>query len=145
MAAPASAIQRLIRKDSPTHRSRHLVLTVTDASAARRFVAALAPTVSTAPLVGPPKGATPLLSVGFSYRGLAALGLRADLLDAFRQHAPAFTAGAVLRAAQRLVDSGASAAAHWSEAFQPPQAHLLISLHADGRAELTAMTAKLQA
>ncbi|MDP1534447.1 MAG: hypothetical protein Q8L92_12805, partial [Rubrivivax sp.] len=49
------------------------------------------------------------------------------------------------RAAQRLVDSGASAAAHWSEAFQPPQAHLLISLHADGRAELTAMTAKLQA
>lgn len=143
-AAAATAIQRLIRKDSPTHRSRHLLLTVADAGAARRFVAALAPRVSTTTLADPQGGAVPLLSVGFSYRGLAALGLPALLLDAFRKHAPAFAEGAWARAAQRLVDSGASAAAHWDPAYRPQSAHLLLNLHADREADLVATTAALQ-
>lgn len=67
-------------------------------------------------------------SVGFSWRGLQALGMPTPYLRVFSRLAPAFAQGAPMRGA-RLGDSGASAPALWHPGFQLHAAHVLLTLH----------------
>lgn len=73
-------------------------------------------------------------TLGFTYRGLEALGMPPGYLRVFARLAPAFTQGAPLRAAQ-LGDSGASAPRHWDDAFRLDHAHVLATFHG-GSAEI---------
>ena len=78
-------------------------------------------------------------SLGFTWRGLEALGLPAPYLRVFSRLAPAFAQGAALRGA-RLGDSGASAPALWHPAFGLEAAHVLLTLHGPNDAVQTAAT-----
>ncbi len=68
------------------------------------------------------------LGLGFSYRGLEALGVPGAYLRLFGRLAPAFSQGAPLRAA-RLGDAGSNGPARWQRGFQLDQAHVLLSLN----------------
>jgi hypothetical protein len=130
-----SHIQTLIRSGTQQRLARHFVLTVGERQRALSFMARMATHVSTLPLQPvsrtPARAREPITSIGFSWRGLEALGLPEPHRAAFRAKAPAFTAGAVLRAASRLADTGPSAAENWPDRFMPNAAHVLISFHAD--------------
>lgn len=67
-------------------------------------------------------------TLGFSYRGLEALGMPPQYLRVFSRLAPAFKQGAPLRAA-RMGDSGTSAPEGWLPGFALDQAHVLLTLH----------------
>ncbi|QJW85662.1 hypothetical protein HK414_27845 [Ramlibacter terrae] len=67
-------------------------------------------------------------TLGFSYRGLEALGMTPAYLRVFSRLAPAFAEGAPLRAAQ-LGDSGGSAPAHWDYGFGIDHAHVIVTCH----------------
>jgi deferrochelatase/peroxidase EfeB len=70
------------------------------------------------------------VDIGFCYAGLEKLGLQAEMLNTFRQRAPAFTAGAALRAAAKLGDTGYSDVRNWDEPYQFNGADLVMLVHA---------------
>jgi deferrochelatase/peroxidase EfeB/predicted acylesterase/phospholipase RssA len=132
-------VQRLALKGFDTERCMHLILRVADAQRARAFLRAICDRGwvkdsasgpdSNHPLVG--AGSVPTaMNIGFTLRGLDAIGLESRYLSAFKALAPAFEQGARARAAQ-LGDTGASAAEYWEDRFALDEAHVLISLHSD--------------
>jgi deferrochelatase/peroxidase EfeB len=123
-------VQSLIRSGAKYRVARHFVLAVAERSQALALIHRIAGSISTLPLESAQAEQPIVKSIGFSYRGLVALGLQAPYLQAFDAKAPAFSEGAVARAARRLADTGASAAEHWQPRFKPNAAHVLISLHA---------------
>ncbi|MBS0435592.1 MAG: hypothetical protein JSR75_12015 [Proteobacteria bacterium] len=110
----------------------HLVLRVRPGAggeallALRRLVDAEVLKPSFGPDAPPPKRYQ--VSFGFTWRGLQALGVPRPYLRTFARLAPAFAAGAPLRA-QRLGDSGASSPARWASGFGLHEAHVLLSVH----------------
>jgi deferrochelatase/peroxidase EfeB len=139
--AHEAGVQQLAVYGCATQHSRHGMLRVVDAQATRRWLQALlGHGWLTVAKVGhhlprdedgklPPTHCA--LNIGVSNRGLQALDLAPALLAVLRAKAPAFTQGAVLRAARKLGDTGNSAPAFWEPGFGHDESHLLVSLHAD--------------
>src|SRR5262249_12990238 len=75
-------------------------------------------------------------SIGFTFRGLAALGLEGRRLEVFQERTPAFAEGPFQRAARRLADTGPSRPELWDRPYRPEVAHLLLMLHGDDLGDL---------
>jgi deferrochelatase/peroxidase EfeB/predicted acylesterase/phospholipase RssA len=107
----------------------HLVLRVKDAGKTHAFVAELLQ--RNLPAFGHPDDGESKsgVNIGFTYAGLAALGLPDHHLEELRKKAPAFCEGAFARAARRLGDAGPSAVERWEPEFACDRAHVLISIH----------------
>ena len=112
---------------------RHLVLTVRDRAAARRWLRdatsgdeTLAPQVTNAE-PWDEKPAT-CLNVGVTHPGLRTLGLAAASIDAFPHE---YTDGMASRAV-KIGDTGPSSPARWKPEWRNPEAvHLVVTVHAD--------------
>jgi Dyp-type peroxidase family len=91
----------------------------------------------------PPAGVVPThcVNIGFTFTGLTALGLPRGSLESFPEE---FRQGAVRRAAA-VGDTGPSAPEHWVPSLVSPDAHVLLSIFADGDAELEFVAADLRA
>lgn len=114
--------------------SLHLVLEVKDANPAHAFLAWLLWNGGLTFSEG--DNAAGGVNVGFTYRGLEALGLHDRYLRELQAKAPAFSAGAPARAARKLGDAGESAAERWEPMFDADHAHVLISIHGASEAEI---------
>lgn len=135
---PAEAgVQQLAVYGYGYRRGRQLLLQVSDGAAARRWLAAVLAQgwlgiEALREIAHVPREAQGFaLNLGLSFAGLQALGLPGTLQAVLRQYAPAFSEGAVPRAARRLGDTGDNAPPHWEPAFGHRQAHLLVTLQAD--------------
>lgn len=149
----APNVQRLVLQGFDTECCEHLVLEIIDSEGARRWLQQLVDRQwikhsasghgSNHPLdaVG---SSFVAVSIGFTAAGLRSLGVSETLWRALEERAPAFTQGAVSRAARRLGDTGASAAEYWDAAFAADRAHVLLSIHANTEAELDDTRAKLR-
>lgn len=114
---------------------RHMVLQVTDAAAARAFLAAsvagdpaAAPQITTERPIGPdqPK-LTQTFNLGFTWQGLRALGLSPFDLSSFPTE---FIEGMTRRAA-KLGDFGTSAPSYWPKPYdQPDRVHVIATAYA---------------
>lgn len=148
---PKADVQRLVVRGYTLNRSRHFVLQVRDPAAARGFVKELvqrrlitnaAIDHSDAALLNR-HGHCPA-NIGFTFRGLEALQLDSSYRRVFQEKAPAFAEGAYARAAQRLADTGDSAAPYWDACFRPERAHILLSIYAEEPCELDARVHALE-
>lgn len=83
-----------------------------------------------------PQSRCPLVNVGFTCQGLRRLKVPSHVLACLALKAPAFSAGAPLRAASHVGDAGASDAANWLHAFALDRLHAVITLHADTLQEI---------
>ncbi len=141
---PRDEVQKLALWGYRSHCSLHLVLTVVDADRARAFIhAVLNDRLLTFGDGGANRDA-PGLNLGFTYRGLAALGLPVTYLDALAARSPAFREGAASRAARRLGDTGASAAERWEPMFAADRAEVVISIHDDRMGDVYAKAKALE-
>jgi deferrochelatase/peroxidase EfeB len=112
---------------------RHLVLTVNQPAAARRWLLdatsgndSVAPQITTAELWEGRRSSC--VNIGVTYAGLAALGVPAASLDSFPHE---FVDGMASRN-KLLGDTGPSDPSHWKfEWRQSERVHLMISVHAD--------------
>ena len=139
---PDAGLQRLPVFACPARHSRHALLQVADGPRARLWLRALLQQglLSCAKLgqrEDGPAAAASAINLGLSQRGLQALRLAPGLLATLKARAPAFSQGAVPRAARRLGDTGDNAAYRWEACFAPDQAHLLLSLQAPDAAALS--------
>lgn len=125
-------IQTLALDGFNTHCALHIVLQVTDAAKARRFLAeAIERQLLT---FGPSEGSHGKtgVNVGFTRMGLQAIGVDDEHLETLDKKSKAFAAGAAGdRAARYLGDSGDSAVSEWEPAFDGRSAHVWLALHAD--------------
>jgi deferrochelatase/peroxidase EfeB len=146
-------VQRLALSGSDFDCSSHLVLEVKDASSAREFLGSV---LLEQDLVafgerdrvrkdGGEDDREPAVSIGFTYRGLHALGVPDRYLNELRVKAPAFCEGAPARAALRLGDAGPSAAERWESMFAFDRSHVLISIHGPNRHAVGLMVDRLAA
>lgn len=127
---PFDHVQSLVLRPARGKSVAHLLLRVAPGGGGAAL-AELKELLQTTPLtVGADSAATSSVqcTLGFSYRGLEALCTPAPYLRVFSRLSPAFAQGAPLRSAQ-LGDTGASAPAHWLQAFRPDNAHVLLTLH----------------
>ena len=127
-------VQRLALSGYPFDCSDHLVLRVKDADKARAFLAELL--LRGYVTFGDHDAKEGAINIGFTYRGLEALGLPDLYLHELQQKAGAFCIGARNRAAHRLGDTGPSAAERWDKPmFDADHAHVVMSIHGrDGHA-----------
>lgn len=144
-------VQRLAVFGYTLNRSRHFVLQVTALAQARSFLAELLQrdlitdaSVDNRGLELRQCRAQFPANIGFTFRGLEVLKLRAPYLRVFRDKSPAFAEGAWLRAARRLADTGASATRCWDACFAPDRAHVLLSIYADEIDELKEFSKALE-
>lgn len=138
----AAEVQRLPLLGYLGDASRHLVLRIADAAAARQGLKALLDTGQIS--FGRAAQRLAGVDVGFTFRGLRALGADDRLLAALQQRAPAFAEGAVPRATRRLGDAGANAPAQWDAAFAPDRAHVLLAVHGADRGGVNGTVATLR-
>jgi deferrochelatase/peroxidase EfeB/predicted acylesterase/phospholipase RssA len=144
-------VQRLALSGSDFDCSCHLVLEVKDASNARKFLGSVLREQGGVAFGerdrirkdGGEDGREPAVSIGFTYRGLQALGVPDRYLNELRVKAPAFCEGAPARAALRLGDAGPCAAERWEPMFAFDRAHVLISIHGPNRGAVDAMAERL--
>lgn len=136
----ASDVQGNIVRGYRKPRVRHLVLEVTDGSAARRWLAActsgrdgVPQITSEEPWITKPDTC---FNIGLTYEGLRALGTRGASLDTFPTE---FIEGMHARAL-KLGDAGASAPENWQAPFkEPKRIHIVASIYADEVAQLDAV------
>ena len=133
-------VQRLAYSGYGSDHALHLLLRVEDAAPARAVLRGWLGRVTFADEGQRLQG----LNIGFTYRGLEALQLADELLRALSARAPAFAEGAPLRATRHLGDAADSAPARWLPAFKIDRAHVLVSLHDNSQAALTAAKARLR-
>lgn len=127
---------------------RHLVLRVVDPRAAREALATMVdgdrstPDITRADRSAKDVGFRWCLNVGFTWRGLAALGLPASSLHTFP---PEFREGMVARAA-RLGDVGTSAPEHWIAGLaDAANVHLIVTVHGQTTSDVTGISAHVLA
>jgi deferrochelatase/peroxidase EfeB/predicted acylesterase/phospholipase RssA len=146
-------VQRLALRGYDFDCSCHLVLEVEDASHARKFLGSVLREQGLVTFgererdgkVGGEDDREPAVSIGFTYRGLQALGVPDRYLNELRVKAPAFCEGATARAALRLGDAGPSAAERWEPMFAFDRSHVLISIHGPTRGAVDSMRKRLSA
>jgi Dyp-type peroxidase family len=117
----------------------YLFLRIVDPDRARALMTRMLPQVVTAE---PWAGDAPdtALHVAFTFAGLSALGVPAEILDSFP---PEFRAGMAARAA-RLGDRGPSAPEHWEAGLGTGEAHALVTVYAVDDARLDAARESLR-
>jgi deferrochelatase/peroxidase EfeB/predicted acylesterase/phospholipase RssA len=139
-------VQTLALTGYNVQHSRHRVLAVKDADKARAFLdQVLRQKILT--FGEPEKGnhVKSAVNIGFTFRGLEALGLPDSHRNELRKKARAFSEGAHARAARRLGDTGPSAVERWDDPmFAFGRAHVLIVIHGDSKKEIEAEEKKLQ-
>ncbi len=144
-------VQRLALRGYDFDYSCHLVLEVEDASHARKFLGSVLREQGCVTFGerdgkgGGEDDREPAVSIGFTYRGLQALGVPDRYLNELRVKAPAFCEGAPARAALRLGDAGPSAAERWEPMFAFDRAHVLISIHGPNGGAVDSMRKQLAA
>ncbi len=141
-------VQGTVLRGYRVNLARHFVLHITDATAAAAFVGTLVdggdgmPAITTAARwTSKPSR---FVNVGFTARGLSALGVKAEHLATFD---PAFQTGATdAKAAEAVGDVGSSAPANWIGGAQAwENAHLVLSLWVrEDPAELESVSARLR-
>jgi deferrochelatase/peroxidase EfeB/predicted acylesterase/phospholipase RssA len=144
-------VQRLALRGYDFDASSHLVLEIEDASHARKFLGSVLREQDWLTFGerdrlrkdGSEDDREPAVSIGFTYRGLQALGVPDRYLNELRVKAPAFCEGAPARAALRLGDAGPCAAEQWEPMFTFDRAHVLISIHGPNRDAVDAMAERL--
>ena len=127
--SPWDDVQALLLRPSTAGAVLHVILRVTPGRGGEALQA-LKATLGKYPLTagnGRPSDGVHC-TLGFTYRGLQALGLPPSYLGLFSRLAPAFRDGAPLRAAQ-LGDTGPNAASRWQPGFGIDEAHVLLTLH----------------
>jgi deferrochelatase/peroxidase EfeB/predicted acylesterase/phospholipase RssA len=134
-------VQRLALSGYDRHCSLHLVLEVRDAEKVRKLLGDLLDAKRVT--FGDSDHVSNAINVGFTYRGLEALGLPERYRKQLLKKAPAFCEGAPARAARRLGDAGESAAECWEPTFRVGRAHVLISIHCDSEPEARAIEQNL--
>ena len=72
------------------------------------------------------------VDIGITFAGFSQLGTHQQMLDLFRQKAPAFAEGAFLRASRRLGDTGPSDPASWTTRYGKDKTHVVLVVHAAG-------------
>ena len=127
---PYADIQGIILRSAKMPFLRQVVLQVTDALAARRFVGALAdgpgPRVSSAIPWNKDEKPESVLYVSFSFAGLKALGIPEASLSTFPEE---FIEGAVKRA-EEVGDTGDSSPENWKPGLNTESAHVFVSIPA---------------
>ena len=136
-------VQRIVLAGDPWEEARHLVLRFRAHSAPLHFLQLLlkkkhptAASASNAPAVQ--------LSLGFSRRGLQSARVPAYVLACFAAKAPAFAAGAALRAASHGGSAGSDPPAQWDPAFAFLELDAVLSLHASDPVLLDDAIAEIQ-
>ena len=136
-------VQRLALTGYDFDHATHLVLKVKEPDKARAFLAQLLQDGDLTFSDSDRDSTSRAVNIGFTYRGLEALGLSKQYLKELEDKAPAFRQGAPTRAARRLGDAGASAAERWEPIFAADCAHALISIHGKASDEVHAFARKL--
>jgi deferrochelatase/peroxidase EfeB/predicted acylesterase/phospholipase RssA len=144
-------VQRLALSGLDFDCSCHLVLKVEDASNARKFLESALRAQGWVTFGERARGRKdgseddrePAVSIGFTYRGLQALGVPDRYLNELRVKAPAFCEGAPTRAALRLGDAGPCSAERWEPIFTFDRSHVLISIHGPNRGAVDSMRERL--
>lgn len=77
------------------------------------------------------KSSRHFVDIGITFAGFEKLGAHHQLLDLFRKKAPAYSQGAVMRAAEKLGDSGSSSPSHWCGRYQKDKVHVILVVHAE--------------
>jgi deferrochelatase/peroxidase EfeB len=131
MSADLGDVQRIVLHGSVWPVSRTLLVNFRN-GASRHVLHQILALISCA---GDPKPRLQL-SVGFTRRGLEHLGVPRHVMTRLALKAPAFWAGAPLRAAAHLGLSGASAPERWESAFALEALHMVVSLHGQDEAEV---------
>jgi Dyp-type peroxidase family len=120
--------------------ARHLFVGVGDSGAARDWLRALAPRVTSAlPWTGP--GPATTTNLAFTFAGLAALEVAPDVLASF----PAVFREGMAARAELLGDTGPSAPDRWVPSLGRNQAHVLVSLYGRDEAALGEAVAEVRA
>lgn len=127
---------------------RHLILQIADPAAARTAIASMTdgdrstPDVTTAARFPRADDFPWCLNIGFTWRGLAALGLPKESLATFP---PEFRAGMAARAA-RLGDVGTSAPEHWIAGLgDTDRVHLVVTVHGRGHDDVVGISEQVLA
>ena len=144
-------MQRLALRGYDFDASSHLVLEIEAASHARKFLGSVLRERDWVTFGerdrlrkdGSESDREPAVSIGFTYRGLQALGVPDRYLNELRVKAPAFCEGAPASAVLRLGDAGPCAAEQWEPMFAFDRAHVLISIHGPNRGAVDAMAERL--
>ena len=140
--ARESEVQRIALTGYDSDKASHFVLRVINPVRVRDFLSTL---LKDDVLTFGLSGRAPVsVNVGFSQRGLRALGAPTRLIAALADKSPAFSEGAAQRAARYLGDSGESAVERWEPPFATDQGDLWIVLHGEHRDELNAMAGDLE-
>lgn len=133
MITPFADVQRIVLRGSNWLKSRHIALTF-DGRSAPHFLERLKPAFWPTPAG---QSSTELqVSLGFSRRGLEHAFVPKHVLANFAQKAPAFSAGAALRAHRHLGLSGQEGPAAWSDAFAFTTLDAVLSLHGTQQANI---------
>jgi deferrochelatase/peroxidase EfeB len=133
MTTPFADVQRIVLRGSNWLKARHLALTF-DGRSAPHFLERLKPDFWPAPACQP---STDLqVSLGFSRRGLEHAFVPKHVLANFAQKAPAFYAGAALRAHRHLVLWGREGPTAWQEDFSFTSLDAVLSLHGTAKSNI---------
>ncbi len=123
-------VQRIVLRGSVWKLARHLVLSFPKQPSPLNFLHRLKSSGLWPTAVGMPKKPDVQVSLGFSRRGLEHVLVPPNVLAAFAMKAPAFSAGAAMRASSRLRASGGNVPGFWDEAFGFMTLDAVLSLHA---------------
>lgn len=140
MALDLTDIQGLIHHNYGYPLTRHLLFEITDPASGMHLLKFLAPqTEHAAPQPRNPQPAT-LLNVGITYAGLAALGVKPQILENFP---PEFIAAPDPNS---LGDFGDSVPGNWwNGRFNTQQVHLIVHLYGQSSVPLEQLTAAVRA
>lgn len=124
-------VQALLLQASKVNHVLHVFVRYQDPSAGREFLKKLESSICWGKMTIAGGRTLPKyeVSVGITFKGLQALGVPESHLHIFRRLAPAFAEGAVVRAAERLGDVGASSAKYWDKFFSPENIHTIVTIH----------------
>lgn len=139
MSADLGDVQRIVLHGSPWQAALHLMVSF-EGGAPCHFLHALLGRLSGALDPRP----TVQCSVGFTRRGLERAGVPRNVMARLALKAPAFWAGAALRAGRHAGLGGRSAPERWSVAFATEALDLVISLHGSRSCEVEAAAAGIR-
>lgn len=143
-------IQRIVLTGPGSDFARHMVLTFCSEATAPSFLSAVIEAGTHSPgnvTVAMRKSKAPLLqrNIGITFRGLEWLQMPRQFLQVLRAKSPAFAAGAPVRAATHLGDTGISSATGWDKAFEQEVAHAVVSLHSSDKVLLDDEVVRIEA
>jgi deferrochelatase/peroxidase EfeB len=133
MITPFADVQRIVLRGSNWLKARHFALTF-DRRSAPHFLERLKPKFWPTP--AGQSGTHLQVSLGFSRRGLEHAFVPKHVLANFAAKAPAFYAGAALRAHRRLGLWGRDGPAAWPAAFGHTSLDAVLSLHSKAQGDL---------